>query len=91
MISSQGRGTGYNWERRPWPRSFKPWVLRMVGAADRRLGLQLPDLDLRHRCRAWYEDRIRVSKDTGLMNLPSGVRSESNLVRHRGLVRLVHV
>jgi hypothetical protein len=29
----------------------------------------LPDLELRHR-RARCEDRIRISKDTGLMNLP---------------------
>ncbi len=33
-------------------------------------GMQLPDLELRHRRRARCEDRIRVSKDTGLMNLP---------------------
>ena len=33
-------------------------------------GTQLPDLELRHRRRARCEDRIRVSKDTGLMNLP---------------------
>jgi hypothetical protein len=31
---------------------------------------QLPDLEIRHRRRARCEDRIRVSKDTGLMNLP---------------------
>ena len=31
---------------------------------------QPPDLDLRHRRRARCEDRIRVSKDTGLTNLP---------------------
>ena len=31
---------------------------------------QLADLELRHRRRARCEDRIRVSKDTGLMNLP---------------------
>jgi Transposase DDE domain group 1 len=31
---------------------------------------QLPDLELRHRRRARCEDRIRVSKDTGLTNLP---------------------
>src|SRR5674476_829766 len=36
-------------------------------------GRQLPDLELRHRRRARCEDRIRVSKDTGLMNLPSRV------------------
>jgi hypothetical protein len=29
---------------------------------------QLPDLELRHRRRARCEDRIRISKDTGLMN-----------------------
>ena len=33
-------------------------------------GTQLPDLELRQRRRARCEDRIRVSKDTGLMNLP---------------------
>jgi Transposase DDE domain group 1 len=31
---------------------------------------QLPDLELRHCRRARGEDRIRVSKDTGLMSLP---------------------
>ena len=31
---------------------------------------QLPDLELRHRRRARAEDRIRISKDTGLANLP---------------------
>ena len=31
---------------------------------------QLADLELRHRRRARAEDRIRCSKDTGLMNLP---------------------
>jgi hypothetical protein len=31
---------------------------------------QLPDLELRHRRRARYEDRIRAAKDTGLANLP---------------------
>jgi hypothetical protein len=31
---------------------------------------QLAHLELRHRRRARYEDRIRVSKDTGLRNLP---------------------
>jgi hypothetical protein len=30
---------------------------------------QLPDLELRHRRRARCEDRIRISKDTGLMDL----------------------
>jgi len=33
-------------------------------------GTQLPDLELRHRHRARCEDRIRISKDTGLRNLP---------------------
>ena len=33
-------------------------------------GAQLADLELRHRRRARAEDRIRVSKDTGLSNLP---------------------
>jgi hypothetical protein len=33
-------------------------------------GTQLPDLELRHRRRARCEDRIRISKDTGLTNLP---------------------
>jgi len=33
-------------------------------------GTQLADLELRQRRRARCEDRIRVSKDTGLMNLP---------------------
>ena len=30
----------------------------------------LADLELRHRRRAHCEDRIRLAKDTGLMNLP---------------------
>jgi len=33
-------------------------------------GTQLPDLELRQWRRARAEDRIRISKDTGLMNLP---------------------
>jgi hypothetical protein len=33
-------------------------------------GGQLADLELRHRCRARCEDRIRCAKDTGLRNLP---------------------
>jgi len=33
-------------------------------------GGQLADLELRHRRRAWCEDRIRCPKDTGLRNLP---------------------
>ena len=31
---------------------------------------QLADLELRHRRRARYENRIRIAKDTGLRNLP---------------------
>ena len=31
---------------------------------------QLQDLELRHRRRARVEDRIRIAKDTGLVNLP---------------------
>jgi len=51
-------------------------------------GTQLPDLELRQRRRARCEDRIRVSKDTGLLNLPLLVlsprlRPEPDLVRHR--------
>jgi Transposase DDE domain group 1 len=38
-------------------------------ATDARRG-QLADLELRHRRRARYEDRIRCAKDTGLCNLP---------------------
>jgi hypothetical protein len=46
---------------------------------------QLPDLELRHRRRARCEDRIRISKDTGLMNLPlQGFAQNPDLVRHRG-------
>ncbi|MBC7632039.1 IS1380 family transposase [Aeromicrobium sp.] len=33
-------------------------------------GTQLPDLELRHRRRARCEDRIRISKDTGLRAFP---------------------
>jgi hypothetical protein len=33
-------------------------------------GRQLADLELRHRRRARCEDRIRITKDTGLRNLP---------------------
>jgi Transposase DDE domain group 1 len=33
-------------------------------------GGQLAGLELRHRCRAGCEDRIRCAKDTGLRNLP---------------------
>jgi len=44
-------------------------------------GTQLADLELRQRRRARCEDRIRVSKDTGLMNLPSSgsTRTGSNV------------
>jgi hypothetical protein len=38
-------------------------------ATDTKRG-QLADLELRHRCRARCEDRIRCAKDTGLRNLP---------------------
>jgi len=38
-------------------------------ATDARKG-QLADLELRHRRRARWEDRIRAAKDTGLRNLP---------------------
>jgi hypothetical protein len=33
-------------------------------------GMQLADLELRHRRRVRCEDRIRLAKDTGLRNLP---------------------
>jgi hypothetical protein len=33
-------------------------------------GTQLPDLELRHRRRACAEDRVRCSKNTGLLGLP---------------------
>jgi hypothetical protein len=46
-------------------------------------GGQLPDLELRHRRRARCEDRIRCAKDTGLRNLPEGIRAEPALVRDR--------
>ena len=38
-------------------------------AANAKKG-QLADLELRHRRRAWCENRIRAAKDTGLHNLP---------------------
>ena len=44
---------------------------RRIGQAHRSLqNGQLADLELRHRCRAPCEDRIRCAKDTGLRNLP---------------------
>jgi Transposase DDE domain group 1 len=51
-------------------------------ATDARKG-QLADLELRHRQRARCEDRIRCAKDTGLRNLPQGLRPEPALVRDR--------
>jgi hypothetical protein len=33
-------------------------------------GMQLADLELRHRRRVRCEDRFRLAKDTGLRNLP---------------------
>ena len=44
--------------------------LRVTAFATNTSTGQLPDLELRHRRRARCEDRIRVSKDTGLNNLP---------------------
>ncbi|GAA2436452.1 hypothetical protein GCM10010191_59020 [Actinomadura vinacea] len=44
--------------------------LRLTAFATNTTRGQLPDLELRHRRRACYEDRIRAAKDTGLRNLP---------------------
>ena len=44
--------------------------LRVTAFATNTTRGQLPDLELRHRRRARAEDRIRTTKDTGLMNLP---------------------
>jgi hypothetical protein len=44
--------------------------LRVTAFATNTSHGQLPDLELRHRRRARAEDRIRIAKDTGLMNLP---------------------
>jgi len=79
-------------EERPHP-GAQLWIADVDGhritafATNTKTGghaIQLPDLELRHRRRARCEDRIRVSKDTRLMNLPSRVRSEPDLVSHRG-------
>jgi hypothetical protein len=43
---------------------------RFTAFATSTQGGQLADLELRHRCRARCEDRIRCAKDTGLRNLP---------------------
>jgi len=52
---------------------------------------QLPVLELRHRRRARCEDRIRISKDTGLTNLPlhGYAQNQICLVRHRRYRRRV--
>jgi hypothetical protein len=34
------------------------------------LGRPIAELELRHRLRAWAEDRIRAARATGLRNLP---------------------
>lgn len=44
--------------------------MRVTAFATNTRGGQLPHLELRHRRRARAEDRIRISKDTGLANLP---------------------
>ena len=44
--------------------------LRLTAFITNTRGGQLADLELRHRRRARCEDRIRISKDTGLTNLP---------------------
>lgn len=43
---------------------------RLTAFATNTVRGQLADLELRHRRRARCEDRIRISKDTGLSNLP---------------------
>ena len=43
---------------------------RLTAFATNTIRGQLADLELRHRRRARCEDRIRISKDTGLTNLP---------------------
>lgn len=43
---------------------------RLTSSATNTTSGQLADLELRHRRRARCEDRIRQSKDCGLMNLP---------------------
>ncbi|MFM9432938.1 IS1380 family transposase [Arthrobacter sp. MP_2.3] len=44
--------------------------MRYTAFATNQAGGQLADLEVRHRLRARCEDRIRISKDTGLANLP---------------------
>jgi hypothetical protein len=44
--------------------------LRLTCFATNTEGSQLADLELRHRCRARCEDRIRNARNTGLRNLP---------------------
>src|SRR5699024_9053137 len=43
---------------------------RLTAFATNTRGMQLADLEVRHRCRARCEDRIRSAKDTGLANFP---------------------
>jgi len=43
---------------------------RLTAFATNTRGMQLADLEVRHRCRARCEDRIRIAKDTGLANFP---------------------
>lgn len=43
---------------------------RLTAFATNTAGHQLADLEVRHRSRARCEDRIRVSKDSGLRNFP---------------------
>jgi hypothetical protein len=43
---------------------------RLTAFATNTAGLQLADLEVRHRSRARCEDRIRIAKDTGLANFP---------------------
>lgn len=43
---------------------------RLTAFVTNTTGGQLADLEVRHRCRARCEDRIRISKDTGLRAFP---------------------
>ncbi len=43
---------------------------RLTGSVTNTTRGQLADLEVRHRCRARCEDRIRNAKDSGLANLP---------------------
>jgi hypothetical protein len=43
---------------------------RLTAFATNTRGMQLADLEVRHRSRARCEDRIRIAKDTGLANFP---------------------